>query len=290
MTDTRHFDAAAAEWEQRQASDLSAWRPGSVLPYGFMTHKLNGGIPNHGFTHWWTMFNPRQLLVHTHLLRTVTGTGSHRSQTREYVLGAHQQYLRNQNMFCFWDRDYDKLVPHMSNANYHPKSNVVENSVFTDLGRGNWASCVEMALKGRDWAIAPWEIVANDRLRSRLPELSNDLKDKSAKVYPADAIRADTAALDCVSATDLSNIENESYDLIVTDPPFGGLLHYSELADFFHVWLRLALRDRYPDQFSSEYTPKTLEAVSNRGPSPRRPRRLLPAHLDRLLARGPPHP
>ena len=71
VTDTRHFDAAAAEWEQRQASDLSAWRPESVLPYGFMTHKLNGGIPNHGFTHWWTMFNARQLLGHTQLLRAM---------------------------------------------------------------------------------------------------------------------------------------------------------------------------------------------------------------------------
>ena len=40
----------------------------SELPYGFMTHKLNGGIPNHGYTHWWKMFNPRQLLVHTQLL------------------------------------------------------------------------------------------------------------------------------------------------------------------------------------------------------------------------------
>jgi putative DNA methylase len=29
-----------------------------------MTHLLNGGIPNHGFTHWWTMFNARQLLLH----------------------------------------------------------------------------------------------------------------------------------------------------------------------------------------------------------------------------------
>ena len=268
VIDTGRFDAAATEWEQRQETDLSAWWPRSALPFGFMTHKLNGGIPNHGFTHWWTMFNRRQLLVHAHLLRTITGTGSHRSQTREYVLGAHQQYLRNQNMFCFWDRDYDKLVPHMSNANYHPKSNLVENSVFTNLGRGNWASCVELALKARDWAVAPWETAANDLLRSRLPELSNNLKGKSAKVYPADAIRADTAPLDCISATELSSIKNESYDLIVTDPPFGGLLHYSELADFFHVWLRLALRDHHPDQFAPEYTPKTLEAVSNRARHP----------------------
>ena len=35
------------------------------------------------------------------------------------------------------------------------------------------------------------------------------------------------------------------------------------MADFFYVWLRLSLKDHYPDLFSAEYTPKTLEAVTN---------------------------
>jgi putative DNA methylase len=36
----------------------------------------------------------------------------------------------------------------------------------------------------------------------------------------------------------------------------------------FYVWLRLVLKGKYPDQFSAEYTPKTLEAVSNRARNP----------------------
>ena len=36
---------------------------------------------------------------------------------------------------------------------------------------------------------------------------------------------------------------SDSFDVVVTDPPFGGLLHYSELSDFFYVWLRLALQE-----------------------------------------------
>jgi len=59
--------------------------------------------------------------------------------------------------------------------------------------------------------------------------------------------------------------------LVITDPPFGGLLHYSELADFFYVWLRLALKDKYPDYFRAEYTPKSLEAVANRAREPEDP-------------------
>ena len=265
VTGMRHFDAAAAEWEHRRNGDLSAWWPRSALPYGFMTHKLNGGIPNHGFTHWWTMFNSRQLLAHTQLLCAIVrmGSNAHRPQTLDYVLGAYQQYLRNQNMFCFYDIGRDHLVPHLSNANYHPKNNLVENSMFPHLGRGNWASCVEQATRGCDWANAPWDTVATDRLRSLAPWLSDDLTGKSERVYPSDPVRHRTATLECVSATDLSNIDDGSCDLVVTDPPFGGLLHYSELADFFYVWLRLALRDRYREFFSPEYTPKTLEAVSN---------------------------
>ena len=69
-----------------------------------MTGIANGDIrEGHGFTHWWTMFNPRQLLVHTQLLRAIVTVGEHSWDTREVVLSVFQQYLRNQNMFCFWN-------------------------------------------------------------------------------------------------------------------------------------------------------------------------------------------
>ena len=270
VEDTRRLNAATREWERRKAHDLSSWWPRQDIPYGFMTAIANADIrQDHGFTHWWTMFNPRQMLVHSQLLRAIVAGGStaHRWETREYVLGAFQQYLRNQNMFCFWDVSYDKLVPHMSNANYHPKSTPVENSVFGSLGRGNWVSCANQILKAQAWADEPWEVVARDRLRHLSPTLANDLKAKSHKVFPGDPV-CDRVTVECVSATDLSGIEEGAYDIVVTDPPFGGLLHYSELADFFYVWLRIALQDRYPEHFSGKHTPKALEVVANRARRP----------------------
>ncbi|WP_175976579.1 DUF1156 domain-containing protein [Burkholderia sp. BCC1047] len=264
----QQYDAAFAEWEARKDTDLKDYWPASEVPYGFMTHMNNGGIPNHGFTHWWTMFNPRQLLVHTQLLKAIQKTGSYSSEVREYVLGAYQQYLRNQNMFCFWDVSRDCLAPHMSNNNYHPKTNVVENSVFPTLGRGNWASCVEGIVEGREWAEQPWDSVSGDELRSRLGSFSNEISVKNAKVFPGDPV--DGARILCGSSTELAQAD-ASLDLVITDPPFGGLLHYSELADFFYVWLRLALKENYPDSFRAEYTPKSLEAVANRAREPEDP-------------------
>jgi hypothetical protein len=266
--DTRMFNVAHNEWDLKKSSDLKAYWPASELPYGFMTHMNNGGIPNHGYTHWWMMFNPRQLLVHAQLLRAIYNQGSHTSDVREYVLGAFQQYLRNQNMFCIWDVDYDKLVPMLSNANFHPKACVVENSVFPNLGRGNWLSCVESFEETSDWAADPYELVDKRMIADVIAEYgSSTSTGKSEKVKCGDPL-LNSAVLECRSATDLDGVPAGSIDLVVTDPPFEGLLHYSELSDFFHVWLRLVLKQRYPAQFEPDHTPKTLEVVANRARQP----------------------
>lgn len=265
----RQYDAAASEWDARKDTDLADYWPRSELPYGFMTHHLQGGVPNHGFTHWWTMFNPRQLLVHAQLLKAIVTVGDFDWTTREYVLGAFQQYLRNQCMFSFWNPQRDTPEPMFSNNNYHPKSTVVENCVFPALGRGNWASSIEGIMEGRNWAMRPWEAVSAEGLKRRDVTLASEISGKSERVLPADPV--DGAEVYCGSSTELDHFFDGSLDLVITDPPFGGLLHYSELADFFYVWLRLALKDKYPDYFRPEYTPKSLEAVSNRAREPEDP-------------------
>lgn len=265
----RQYDTALAEWEARKDADLKDYWPRSELPYGFMTHHLQGGVPNHGFTHWWTMFNPRQLLVHAQLLKAIVEIGNYDWKTREYILGGFQQYLRNQSLFGFWNPQRDTPEPMFSNNNYHPKSTVVENCVFPSLGRGNWASSSEGILEGRDWAIQPWEAVSIEALTRRDPVLAEQLSGKSEKVFPSDPVL--NVDVYQGSSTDLAQLESGSLDLVITDPPFGGLLHYSELADFFYVWLRLVLKDKYPAIYGAEYTPKSLEAVANRAREPEDP-------------------
>ncbi len=270
-TDTSRYDAAMMEWAERKDTDLDGYWPTSEVPFGFMTGMANGDIRKaHGFTHWWKMFNPRQLLIHAALLKIIAANEN--TEVAEFILGAFQQYLRNQNLFCIWDAIYDKLVPHMSNSNYHPKSTMVENCVFAKLGRGNWASQYSNLDKALDWATNPQELIHNGRLASSSPHIAEYLTGKSEKVACDDpmchaeslACMSTSEQLTCGSSTELETIKVDSYDAVVTDPPFGGLLHYSELSDFFYVWLRLVLKDRYPEYFAAEYTPKALEAVANK--------------------------
>ena len=266
----RQYDAAAQEWDARKEGDLKDYWPRSAVPYGFMTGIANGDIrEGHGFTHWWTMFNPRQLLVHVQLLKAIVNAGSYDWKVREYVLGAFQNFLRNQNLFAFWHMKLDKLAPAMSNSNFHPKNNVVEVGVFPPMGYGPWSSTVEAIFKGGEWAESPWEAVSAEHLKRYVPSIANEITGKSEKVFPGDRLLG--AETYCGSSTDLTHIADASLDLVITDPPFGGLLHYSELADFFYVWLRLALKEKYPDYFRADYTPKSLEAVANRAREPEDP-------------------
>ena len=63
-------------------------------------------------------------------------------------------------------------------------------------------------------------------------------------------------------SSDEASLHVASADAIVTDPPYYDNVIYSDLADFFYVWLQLTIGDLYPDHFSSELTPKKKEAVS----------------------------
>jgi len=262
VNDARVYNAALREWVARKDADLVSYWPTSEVPFGFMTGMANGDIRKaHGFTHWWKMFNARQLLVHAGLLKAISK--AHDAAAAEFVLGAFQQYLRNQCMFTIWDISRDCMAPHLSNNNYHPKSTMVENCVFPDLGRGNWTSQYGNIAASLDWIMTPTEVVHNERLIATYPRLEGAITGKSEKAFCGDPV-TDGASLSCCSSTELSVIEAGSYDMVITDPPFGGLLHYSELADFFYVWLRLALKEKCPDYFTAEYTPKTLEAVANK--------------------------
>jgi putative DNA methylase len=248
---------ADREWIDRREADLKDWWPRSELPYTWMTHHLNGGIPNWGFTHFYKMFNPRQLLVHSQLLRAIEES-SQEVPIRDFALGVLEQYLRNQNMFCIWDIGYDKLAPFMSNPHYHPKQLVLENSVFGSLGRGNWRSCRATAEEAAEWCLRPWEKSIAD----------SGAATKSVPVATGDHVIRKSTIIDSRSSTELEQDWGGTIDAVITDPPFGDNLFYGDLSNFFYVWLRLALKDRYPECFGPEFVPRAQEAVADRSRFP----------------------
>jgi len=82
-------------------------------------------------------------------------------------------------------------------------------------------------------------------------------------VQAVESLKSDgNTLLRAQTAEDLSFIPDGSVDAVVTDPPYCDNVMPAELADFFYVWLRLALKDRYP-AFEPSYSPKAREIVKN---------------------------
>ncbi len=264
-TDVRALGAAWAEWENRKDNDLAKYWPRTEIPFGHMTHQRQP-LPDHGYTHWWKMFNPRQLLVCSLFLKAIA-TAKASDAARLFVLGFYQNFLRNENMFCFWHASHDHFAPHLSNNNFHPKTTVIEVGPFCPVGYGPWPSAIGGLEDSLRWKSDPWEIFATDGLDSTAVKVSG----RGMRIATNDPVLSQTSVLRCGSATHWEAIDSESVDLAITDPPFGGLLHYSELSDFFYVWLRLVLETNYPAQFGSEHVPKALEAVANEARHPEDP-------------------
>ena len=252
--DIRRINGAEAEWAKRKDADLAEYWPKEICWDAYMM-RANGGVNDGwGYTHWWKMFNPRQLLIHTQILSSLLNKSQDVAfDVCEQVLGGLQQLLRYCSMFSFYQKDYDKTIPHFSNDNYHPKSLTTEINAFAQIGAGRWASCQSLVYDGVEWAQDPWECVVTN--------------DKSERVKIKDPMPGGTKSY-CGSSTDMSMIEGDDYDLVITDPPFGNNLFYADLADFFYVWLRIPMQKWYEGQPEAEYfrperTPHSSEAVDN---------------------------
>lgn len=252
------LDAAVSEWETRRNEDLRSFWPTDEIPHGYMTPKQND-LPGHGFTHWWMMFNPRQLLSLSLFFKNLDRVGCHSSEVREAVLSSAPQLLRYHCLFTIWQASYDKMIPHFSNNNYYPKATPVEGSLFGSVGAGNFDTLRKWLNDGLSWCKQPWEIMPSELIPDAL---ANGKVSGSLKLFAGDPVTSGSV-LTCGSSTELSSIPDGSVDAVITDPPFERLVQYSELADFFYVWIRPHLASTFPAQFGRTETPKTLEAVSN---------------------------
>ncbi len=58
-------------------------------------------------------------------------------------------------------------------------------------------------------------------------------------------------------------LPDDSVAVLVTDPPYYDAVPYADLADFFYVWLKRAIGERFPALFSTLLTPKNSECVVN---------------------------
>lgn len=80
----------------------------------------------------------------------------------------------------------------------------------------------------------------------------------------SDAMTEDRAEVLRGSATELPWPDNH-FDAVITDPPYYDNVPYSDISDFFYVWLKRTIGDLFPEHFATESTPKKKEAIADSG-------------------------
>jgi adenine-specific DNA methylase len=218
---------------------------------------------NHGYTRFMDLFNERQLLSLSILLEEIRGLPD--ENVRELMLLAFSDCLDSNNIFCKYEVSWHKISKLFGLHAYHPIERPTENNVWgTKYGRGTFTRCFEKVRRGKLFGKKPSLRLPSHKDGRRYNHIVPGERAEGNLVSSFDElIKLDRGSLlRCQSSIDLSFLPDRVVDAVITDPPYFDNVQYSELADFFYVWLRLALKDRYP-WFSPLYSSRDAEIVKN---------------------------
>ena len=229
---TRLFMSPTNEHISVAVESKPKWKPQSKLP---QTSK-GISIQNYGFTEWHRLFTERQLTTLTtmsdlmnplHDLMASHGASAEYANTiRTYLSMAISRTASGNCSFTRW------LVAG-SIAGIFSRQAI---PMIWDFSESNPFSSV-----GQSWMS---QVRAISKAIEHLPQNINH-----GEVYQANAS---------------TTIHANDGPIIVTDPPYYDNIGYSDLSDFFYVWLRKPLRDIYPETFAGILTPKVEETIADK--------------------------
>ncbi|HEX8043214.1 hypothetical protein [Candidatus Deferrimicrobium sp.] len=219
------------DWEKRNVI------PTERIPIGDKT----GEPMARGITSWADMFSPRQLLCFGVLVEELRSLRSEIVEVESKDAGEAVIHLLAFAM--------DKLMDYSNSLNTWESQRGTAKHLFQRHDLSFKATYAEMAPcgagTGLEWAIenvlkAYEEICALVSLQ---------------EVPPVEVFHG--------SASSLPQVCDKSITAIVVDPPYADNVQYSELADFFYVWLKRTQGHRRPEWFSTNLCEHDQEAVVN---------------------------
>ncbi|MBI2806088.1 MAG: DUF1156 domain-containing protein [Planctomycetes bacterium] len=229
--DTAMFAQATANLRQYKANNGDDCVPQEPLkPWSGVFN-----APLFGLTTWGSLYNDRQALVACVLAKIINEAPLPKDQEyttplRTYLAFCLSRILDRNCTLCTWQSTGEK-IGHVFGRQALPMVwDYVECNPF-GMASGNWVDAV-------DWVVRVIEQLAFGE--------PGTVRQASAGRLP---------------------IEEATISTIMTDPPYYDAVPYSELSDFFYVWLKRVLAPTYQSLFSTLLTPKADEMVSHLGTS-----------------------
>ncbi|KXA90170.1 hypothetical protein AKJ57_04385 [candidate division MSBL1 archaeon SCGC-AAA259A05] len=249
--DKNLFKQAEAKFEEIK-NDLPV--PQQKVPPGQKTRELK----NHGYNYFKDMFNKRQLLNLGTLLNQILRLRD--KKEKELLLLTFSYMLEYQNMLCEYNRGKNHLYNLFRRHAYHPSLNPVENTVWgCKYGSVDFEKSFEKIKRGTNYALSPYErYIENNETEKK--ETKTPIRGDFTENFENLGKKGNTLLL-CGDSSYLP-IPEKSVDAIITDPPYFDNVMYSELSDFYYVWLREGLKEDY-EYFNAKLTPKNSEVIKN---------------------------
>jgi adenine-specific DNA methylase len=233
---------AVGKAEETLMEKLRLWEKNGLIPNELVQEGLKTReLINFGMLRWRDLFNPRQLLTHlTYLekflevkreLLSKAVSEEDREFYRAVITYGALVFDTCVNYNCLLSRWHSRrtlISPMMELQGFPFKSSYAE----WDHSKMLWSWSLEKVLD------------ALEEIIKLLPEKAGDVS-----VYCGDAASIP--------------LPDKSVDCIVVDPPYYENVMYSEVSDFFYVWLKRLIGDLYSEAFQHELTPKEEEAVAN---------------------------
>ena len=199
-----------------------------------------------GIDKWYQLFNPRQLLTLVKLVKLIREAGKLIEQKKI------EEGLTQEEAFKYAEAVVTYLAMALcKKVNY--------NSITTRWDSTWWKIGETLSARGVamnwNWCdVSPTSNFIGSWVKS-----SNSAKD--GLNYIVSALQGfnshSNAFLD--DATILSKLNsNDKFDLIVTDPPYYDDVPYSELSDFYYVWLKRALSDVEDNRLKPRFIPEAF--------------------------------
>ncbi len=240
--DVALFEEAKEEWENNE--ELREYVPSEEIPPGHMTSERNP-LFDHGYNEWRDMFNERQLLALSTLLKNISEVKE--QNLKEYLILGFSDCLRTNTMMTSYQFTANKSNHIFKTNSFDPPNQPCEGNVWgAKFGMGTFNSIWDMIISGVEYAQNPTERHITCGETTETEPFSQPIGE-NARVTHGDMRLLDD--------------ENE-YDAVITDPPYYDNIIYSEVADFFYVWQKILLQEEYED-FDNSETPRVESIVAN---------------------------
>ncbi|MFW9981445.1 MAG: DUF1156 domain-containing protein [Candidatus Thorarchaeota archaeon] len=228
--------------------------PDSEIPLGVETKRAL----NHGYERFSDMFSQRQLLNLGKIYRWILKIDDW--NIKEFLLLAFSNSLKYNNMFAKYNATRGFITDIFRTHSFSPSMTPVEANCYdTSKGRGAFTAFVNLVIEGKEYSRFPFERVYDGVSMKKIP-LGKQKPRKIAKSFQKLMKNADVL-LKCGSSERI-DVPDKVADVVVTDPPYLGNVMYSELSNFFYVWLRIALKNRY-SFFENRFVPYEREVIEN---------------------------